>query len=127
MPAALGVSLGSGREPVLCVVGDGSAMYSPQALWTAAHERLPVVFAVVDNREYRILKGALSARGDASAARGTYLGMDLDDPPVDFLALAGAMGVPATCVERAGDVGDAVRAAVAADGPSLLHLPIAAR
>ncbi len=127
MPAALGVSLGSGREPVLCVVGDGSAMYSPQALWTAAHERLPVVFAVVDNREYRILKGALSARGDASAARGTYLGMDLDDPPVDFLALAGAMGVPATRVERAGDVGDAVRAAVAADGPWLLHLPIAAR
>src|SRR5215472_11880896 len=56
MPAALGVSLGRGREPVLCIVGDGSAMYSPQALWTAAHERLPVVFAVIDNREYGILK-----------------------------------------------------------------------
>jgi benzoylformate decarboxylase len=127
MPAALGVSLGSGGEPVLCVVGDGSAMYSPQALWTAAHERLPVVFAVVDNREYRILKGALAARGDASAASGTFIGMDLDDPPVDFLALARSMGVPATRVERAGDVGDAVRTALDAGGPALLHLPIAAR
>jgi benzoylformate decarboxylase len=127
MPAALGVSLGSDREPVLCVVGDGSAMYSPQALWTAARERLPVVFAVVDNGEYRILKGALSARGDASAARGTFIGMDLDDPSVDFLALAAAMGVPGTRVERAAEVGDAVRAALAAGGPSLLHLPIAAR
>ena len=127
MPAALGVSLGAGGEPVLCVVGDGSAMYSPQALWTAAHEDLPVVFAVVDNREYRILKGALSARGDASATSGTFIGMDLDDPPVDFLALARAMGVPGTRVERAPDVGDAVRAALEAGGPALLHLPIAAR
>jgi benzoylformate decarboxylase len=127
MPAALGVSLGADREPVLCVVGDGSAMYSPQALWTAAHEDLPVVFAVVDNREYRILKGALSARGDASATSGTFIGMDLDDPPVDFLALARAMGVPGTRVERAPDVGDAVRAALEAGGPAVLHLPIAAR
>jgi benzoylformate decarboxylase len=109
------------------VVGDGSAMYSPQALWTAAHERLPVVFAVVDNREYRILKGALAARGDASAAADTFIGMDLDDPPVDFLALARSMGVPATRVERAGEVGDAVRAALDTERPSLLHLPIAAR
>src|SRR5581483_1529860 len=56
MPAALGVSLGYDKAPVLCVVGDGSAMYSPQALWTAAREQLPVVFAVVNNRQYLILK-----------------------------------------------------------------------
>ncbi|CAN5562278.1 benzoylformate decarboxylase [soil metagenome] len=126
MPAALGVSLGSGREPVLCVVGDGSAMYSPQALWTAAHEGLPVVFAVVNNRSYLILKHALRRREDASAAAGTFLGMDLERPPVDFGALATSMGVPATTVEHAGDVGDAVRAALATGGPALLELPIAA-
>src|SRR5439155_15114174 len=51
MPAAVGISLGRDREPVLCVVGDGSALYSPQALWTAAHEGVPVVFAVVDNNQ----------------------------------------------------------------------------
>ncbi|MBV8693632.1 MAG: thiamine pyrophosphate-binding protein, partial [Actinobacteria bacterium] len=67
MPAALGVSLGYDKAPVLCVVGDGSAMYSPQALWTAAREQLPVVFAVVNNRQYLILKNNLRQRAGASA------------------------------------------------------------
>src|SRR5829696_7319816 len=71
MPAALGVSLAYDRSvPVLAVVGDGSAMYSPQALWTAAHEHLPVVFAVVDNGQYLILKSAMRTRDDASAKSG---------------------------------------------------------
>ena len=88
MPAACGVSLGHGRAPVLCVVGDGSAMYSPQALWTAAAEELPVVFAVVNNRQYKILKGYLRGMGGASVRTGRFVGMDLDDPPIDFTALA---------------------------------------
>jgi benzoylformate decarboxylase len=125
MPAALGVSLGTDREPVLSVVGDGSAMYSPQALWTAARERLPVVFAVVDNGQYLILKQALRGRADAAARTGTFVGMDLGSPSVDFVGLATSMGVPATLVEKATDVGDAVRAALDARGPHLLHLPIA--
>jgi benzoylformate decarboxylase len=126
MPAACGVSLGAGREPVLCVVGDGSAMYSPQALWTAVRERLPVVFAVVNNRQYLILKNYLRGMEGETARTGTFVGMDLVDPPVDFVALATSMGVPGTLVERAGDVGDAVRAALAAGGPHLLELPISA-
>lgn len=126
MPAACGVSLGSGREPVLCVVGDGSAMYSPQALWTAVREQLPVIFAVVNNRQYLILKSYLRGMEGETARSGTFVGMDLVDPPVDFVALATSMGVPATLVERAGDVGDAVQAALAKGGPHLLELPIAA-
>ena len=74
-------SLGHGGAPVLCVVGDGSAMYSPQALWTAAAEQLPVVFAVVNNRQYKILKGYLRGMGGAAARTGRFIGMDLDDPP----------------------------------------------
>jgi benzoylformate decarboxylase len=126
MPAACGVSLARGGEPVLCVVGDGSAMYSPQALWTAAAEDLPVLFAVVDNRQYRILKGYLARRDGPAVRTGRWLGMELDDPAVDFLALAASMGVPATRVERAGDVGDGVRNALGAGGPHLLELPISA-
>ena len=126
MPAALGASLGADRSPVLCVVGDGSAMYSPQALWTAAAEGLPVVFCVVNNRQYLILKNALRQRGGPTVANDRYIGMDLADPPVDFVALAQSMGVEATLVEKAGDVGDAVRAAVDAGRPHLLELPIAA-
>jgi benzoylformate decarboxylase len=126
MPAACGVSLAHGAEPVLCVVGDGSAMYSPQALWTAAAEQLPVVFAVVNNRQYKILKGYLQGMGGASVRTGRFIGMDLDDPPVDFLALARSMAVDATAVEHAGDVGDAVKAALDTGRPHVLELRIRA-
>ena len=126
MPAALGVSLGRDREPVLCVVGDGSAMYSPQSLWTAAHEQLPVVFAVVNNRQYLILKGYLRGMGRDSVQSGRMVAMDIDEPPVDFVGLARSMGVDATLVEKADDVGDAVADALEAGRPHLLELPIAA-
>jgi benzoylformate decarboxylase len=126
MPAALGVSLGRDRDPVLCVVGDGSAMYSPQALWTAAHEQLPVVFAVTNNRQYLILKGYLRGMARDSAKADRFVAMDIDNPPVDYVGLARAMGVDATLVEKAGDVGDAVAAALASGRPHLLELPIAA-
>lgn len=126
MPAALGASLGAGGEPVVCVVGDGSAMYSPQALWTAAAEGLPVVFCVVNNRQYLILKNSLRTRNGPTVETGRFVGMDLADPPVDFLALAQSMGVAATLVEKATDAGDAVRAAMDSGRPHLIELPIAA-
>ena len=126
MPAALGVSLGRGRSPVLCVVGDGSAMYSPQALWTAARDGLPVVFAVVDNGQYLILKNALRGMQGESVAAGRFVAMDLDNPSVDFVNLARSLGVEATLVEKAADVTDAARAALDGGRPHLLHLPIAA-
>jgi benzoylformate decarboxylase len=126
MPAACGVSLGHGKAPVLCVVGDGSAMYSPQALWTAAAHDLPVVFAVVNNRQYKILKGYLRGMGGASVRTGRFVGMDLDEPPIDFVALARSMAVDATTVDSTADVGDAVRAALAAGRPHVLELTISA-
>jgi benzoylformate decarboxylase len=124
MPAACGVSLAHGRAPVLCVVGDGSAMYSPQALWTAAAEELHVVFAVVNNQQYKILKGYLAGMGGAAVRTGRFIGMDLDDPPIDYVALARSMAVDATRVDHAGDVGDAVRDALASGRPHVLELPI---
>jgi benzoylformate decarboxylase len=124
MPAACGVSLAHGGAPVLCAVGDGSAMYSPQALWTAAAEGLPVVFAVVNNRQYKILKGYLAGMGGAAARTGRFVGLDLDDPPIDYVALATSMAVDATRVDHADDVTDAVQAALASGRPHLLELPI---
>jgi benzoylformate decarboxylase len=126
MPAACGVSLARHGAPVLCAVGDGSAMYSPQALWTAAREGLPVVFAVVNNRQYRILKDNLRGMGGDSTRTGRFVAMDLVDPPVDYVALAQSMGVEATLVERAGDIGDAVRAAIDTGRPHLIEVPISA-
>jgi benzoylformate decarboxylase len=126
MPVATGVSLGRDQAPVLCVVGDGAAMYSPQALWTAANEQLPVVFAVVNNRQYLILKNNLRGMGGDSVRHDRFVAMDIIDPPIDYLALARSMGVDATLVEKAHDVGDAVRAAFSTGRPHLLELPIAA-
>ena len=123
MPAACGVSLARDRAPVLCAVGDGSAMYSPQALWTAAREQLPVVFAVVDNGQYKILKDYLRGMGGVSASTGRFVAMDLE-PAVDFVALARSMGVDATRVDAVADVGDLVRAAIDSGRPHLLHVPI---
>jgi benzoylformate decarboxylase len=128
MPAALGVSLAYDRQvPVLCAVGDGSAMYSPQALWTAAHERLPVVFAVLNNRQYLILKNNLRLRKGDTVRTGRYVAMDIDEPPVDYVNLAAAMGVAGTRVDHAADIGDAVRAALAAGEPHVIEIPITAQ
>jgi benzoylformate decarboxylase len=125
MPAALGVSLARDRAPVLCVVGDGSAMYSPQALWTAANQRLPVVFAVVNNRQYLILKNYLRGMKAETVRTGRFVAMDIDEPPVDFVSLARSMGVEATLIDKAADIGDALQAALAGGRPHLLELPIA--
>lgn len=124
LPAALGVKLARPELPVLCIVGDGSAMYTIQGLWTAAHAGIPVVVAVVNNRQYAILKTNLAFTGGRSAQSGSFVGMDLDSPPIDYVALARAMGVDAALVEKPADVTPAVRAAFDAGRPTLLELPI---
>ena len=124
LPAALGVKLARPDQPVLCVVGDGSIMYSAQALWTAASENLPVVIAVVNNRQYGILKMNLVESGSTAARDGRFVGMDLDGPPIDFVALSRSLGVEALLVEKPADVTDAARAAFESGRPTLLELPI---
>nr|WP_321983681.1 thiamine pyrophosphate-binding protein [uncultured Lichenicoccus sp.] len=125
LPAAVGYSLGIGREPVVCLVGDGAALYSPQALWTAAHEHLPVTFVVMNNREYNILKNYMKGQAHyLSRASNRFIAMDLVDPPIDYLALAVSMGVPARRVERAADIAGAVEAGIASGQPNLIEVPI---
>jgi benzoylformate decarboxylase len=119
MPAAVGVQLARPERAVLCVVGDGSALYSPQALWTAARYELPVVFAVVNNREYRILKHGVDRGGG-----GGYVGMDLVQPPLDFPALASAFGVRSHRAESPDEIADVVRDGLASGAPLLLEVPI---
>jgi benzoylformate decarboxylase len=125
VPAALGVKLARPDQPVLCIVGDGSIMYSVQALWTAAHENLPVVIAVVNNRQYGILKMNLVESGGVSARTGNFVALDLDSPAVDHVGLARSMGVDALLVEKPADVVEATRAAFESGRPTLLELPIA--
>jgi len=127
MPAAVGVSLGLGREPVVSLVGDGSSLYSPQALWTAARERLPVTFIVINNREYNILKTYMRSQPHYLSARANrFVGMDIVDPAIDFLALAAAMGLSAQRVDRAADIAGTVENAIASRQPNLIEIPVSA-
>jgi benzoylformate decarboxylase len=127
MPASVGYSLGLGREPVVCLVGDGAAMYSPQALWTAAHERLPVTFVVMNNRGYSILKNSLrTGMHYISANSDRFIGMDIERPSIDYVHLAQSMGVPAARVERAADIAPTIEAGIASGKANLVEVIISA-
>jgi benzoylformate decarboxylase len=121
LPGAIGASLALPGRPMVAVVGDGSALYSVQALWTAAHLKLPITYVILNNRSYRILKERMVAfRGARS-----FAGMDFHDPQIDFTRLAESMGVTAARVTRPQDIDAALREAVASGAPRLLEFMIA--
>lgn len=127
MPAAVGCSLGLGRSPVVCLVGDGAALYSPQALWTAAHERLPVTFVVMNNREYNVLKKFMKGQPDYLSTRANrFIALDLDDPAIDYLGLAQCMGIPSRRIVKASDIAPAIEAGIASGRPNLIEVIISA-
>ncbi len=123
---AIGAAIGRPGQPVLCISGDGSAMYSIQSLWTAAHRGLPIVFAILANREYRVLKHNLDIyreRFDTGAAAG-YPQMDLGGPGLGFVELAAGLGVPGVRVTKPDEVGAAIAQAFEAGGPRLVEIAI---
>lgn len=122
LPAAVGVQLAMPDRRVVALIGDGSAMYSIQALWTAAHEKLPVIFVIINNRAYRILKQRLSATRGTAAQRGRYVGMELCDPAIDFAGLAAALGVPAVSVSSIPGFIEALKLGLTSDHPLLIDV-----
>ena len=114
------------KRPILCVSGDGSSMYSIQALWTAAHHDLPIVFVILANREYRVLKhniDAYRARFDVKSNK-PYMHMDLTGPALGFAELARGMGIAGTHVTKADDIKGAVMAAFKSGKPHLIEIEI---
>ncbi len=125
MPAAIGFSLGLGREPVVSIVGDGAAMYSPQCLWTAAYEKLPVTFIVINNTEYNILKNFMRSQPEyESAQTGKFIAMDLVEPPIDFQALATSMGIASKRITRLNDINEVVTSSIRSGRPSLIEIVV---
>src|SRR5437763_1220812 len=124
LPAALGVKLALPKRPVVALVGDGSAMYTAQALWTAAHESLAVVYVIFNNASYRILKERTKALRGFSAEDDRYVAMDLVDPVIDYVGLAKSLGVAGERVEKTADVGPAVGRALASGAPALIDVRI---
>jgi benzoylformate decarboxylase len=126
---ALGVKLAHPDRPVVALSGDGSAMYSIQALWTAAHHRLDILFVIVSNREYRILKHNLDTyrqRFDIGSDR-PYPHMDLSEPVLGFVEMARGMGVPGRLISKPEEIHGAVQEALSAQGPYILDLVVSGK
>jgi benzoylformate decarboxylase len=104
LPAAIGVKLALPDRPVVALIGDGSAMYTIQALWTAARYRLPIVWVIFNNTSYRILKQRLVMLRGLAEQADTFVGMELNDPAIDFVGLARSLGIDG---QRAATVKDA--------------------
>ncbi|HUI19362.1 MAG TPA: thiamine pyrophosphate-binding protein [Alphaproteobacteria bacterium] len=124
LPAAIGVKLALPERPVVALIGDGSAMYSCQALWTAAHYRVGVVFIIINNRSYRILKQRVNALKGHSAQSGVYVGMDLVDPAIDHVGLAKALGLAAGRAETIPETLRLLREALASGAPTLIDVVV---
>ncbi len=124
LPAAIGAKLALPERPVVGLIGEGSAMYAIQGLWTAAHYQIPVCFVICNNAQYRILKGGLLAFQSETAKQGKFIGMDLTNPEIDFVTLAESLGVAAERVHQPAEVGPALQRALSRSGPSLLDVPL---
>ena len=121
MAAAVGVALARPDVRTIGLMGDGSAMYTIQALWNAAQARLPITFLILNNGRYAALQDFAPRFGFAAGVKPE--GSDL--PGLDFLALAAGHGVPAQRVRGAAQLHDALPAALHSDGPVLLDIEIA--
>jgi benzoylformate decarboxylase len=115
LPAAVGIALGRPNIRTVCLVGDGSAMYSIQALWTAAQRKLPLTIVVVNNAGY----GAMRSFSQVMQVRNVP-GLDL--PGIDFVRIAEGHGCDAMRVAKSSELAQALKRALAHKGTSLVEV-----
>ncbi len=119
-PGAIGISLAQPGRPVVAIIGDGSAMYGIQAVWTAAHLKLPITYVIINNRSYRIIKERLVA----SRKSDRFVAMDIRDPAIDFVAVAQGLGLAAVRVTDPAEVLAALQQAIASGLPNLVEVVV---
>lgn len=117
LAAAAGLALGRPQRRVVALIGDGSAMYSIQTLWSAVKERLPVTYVILNNRGY----GAMRAFSTMMQIRNVP-GIDVDG--IDFVALARSLGCPAALAESAEELDRAFRQSLDSAGPMLIEVNV---
>lgn len=117
LPAAVGVALGRPGIRTICLIGDGSALYSIQALWTAAQRKLPLTVVVINNAGY----GAMRSFSQVMQVRNVP-GLDL--PDIDFVKIAEGMGCDAVRVSRSSELVPALKRGLAHDGVSLIEVMV---
>jgi len=121
-PVATGAAIACPGRKVICLVGDGSAMYTLQSLWTQARERLDVTTVVFANRNYQILKGEFAGVEAGEPGQRALDMLSLDRPALDWVALARGMGVEGRAVTSAEQFSAALSDAVAEQGPRLIEV-----
>ncbi|WP_257169719.1 acetolactate synthase large subunit [Bradyrhizobium sp. SRS-191] len=121
-PVATGAAVACPDRKVMCLVGDGSAMYTIQSLWTQARENLNVVTVVFANRIYQILRGEFDGVGAGEPGQRAQDMLKIDRPTLDFVAMAKGMGVPARAVTSADEFNVALAEANAEYGPRLIEV-----
>ena len=121
-PVATGAAVACPDRKVICMVGDGSAMYTLQSLWTQAREGLNVLTIVFANRIYQILRGEFDGVGAGEPGQRAMDMLKLDRPTIDFVALAKGMGVPGRAVSNVDDFVKALAEGVAEKGPRLIEV-----
>jgi len=122
MPCATGAAIACPDRKVVAFQADGSGMYTLQALWTQARERLDVVTLLCSNRAYRILQVELGRAGIMAPGPQASALTELDRPELDWVALARGCGVPGERVETAGELKRALALAVDESGPKLIEM-----
>ena len=120
LPMALGAKIATPDRPVICLSGDGSAMYSNQTLWTAAKYNVGAVFLIANNGAYHILKGRVLALDGKAKEFHRFVGMDLTEPDLDFIKLAESMGVGAARVYAPDELEARLAEAARGDKPYLI-------
>jgi benzoylformate decarboxylase len=120
---AVGMQMALPERRVVNVVGDGSLMYYPQALWSAASAQTPVVFVVLNNGCYRVLKVIIDRMGGPWGSDGDRTpGLDFASPAIDFVAMAESMGVSGQRATTPTALHTALERAISADGPFLVDV-----
>jgi acetolactate synthase-1/2/3 large subunit len=120
LPCAVGAAIACPDRPVLALVGDGSAMYTIQALWTMAREKLNVVAVILNNRAYSILNVELQRVGAGEAGPKARDQLDLGVPPLDFVQMGRSMGVPSERTTTTSEFVTALERAFGTPGPHLI-------
>jgi benzoylformate decarboxylase len=121
--AGTGVKLARPEAPVVAAVGDGCAMFGIQGLWSAARYEVPVVFVILNNREYRACKQGMDHVLAGEPAQ-RFVGMDLAPPAIDFVGLATSLGVRGRRAEGPEAIADEVADALTAGAPALIDVPV---
>ncbi len=122
LPGAVGAAVACPDRKVICLEGDGSAMYTIQALWTMARENLDVLVVIFNNRKYSILEMEFAQTGARDGTPGLKAGstLDIGTPNIDFAAMAGGMGVSASRASSAEEFNAQMENALANRGPHLI-------